>query len=111
MARSRTLFQTLLESLFPDDAPEDEKVEYEVYFQEPSNLKLTYPCIIYKFYDVDTEFANNGPYKDTTRYQLTVIDKNPDSKLRDAVKKLPMNVFQRFFVADGLNHYVFNVYF
>jgi len=58
-----------------------------------------------------TEYADNGPYKHKTRYQVTVIDKNPDSEIPAKVKALPLCAYSRFFVADNLNHDVFNLYF
>jgi hypothetical protein len=82
-----------------------------VYFQEPSSLQMQYPCIIYKRDDINTVFANNGPYKNKKRYQVTVVDKNPDSEIPDKVSQLPLCSFDRFFTADNLNHDVFNLYF
>ena len=33
-----------------------------VYFQPPTNIKLEYPCIVYKRDFADTEFADDNPY-------------------------------------------------
>lgn len=82
-----------------------------VYFQPPSNLVMKYPCIIYKRDDVVTEFANNKPYKHKKRYQVTVVDEDPDSEIPDKVAALPLCSFDRFFAADNLNHDVYNLYF
>lgn len=83
----------------------------EVYFQPPATVKLTYPCIIYKRNAADTKFANNKPYMHEKRYQVTVIDKDPDSPIPDKIAALPKCLFDRFFTADNLNHDVFNIYF
>jgi hypothetical protein len=83
----------------------------EVYFQPPSADKMKYPCIVYELDDVDSSHADNTPYTSTDRYQLTVIDRNPDTLIRKKVGKLPMCSFQRFFVVDGLNHFVYDLYF
>jgi hypothetical protein len=45
------------------------------------------------------------------RYQVTVVDRNPDSDLPDQVQNLPLCQFSRFFTADNLNHFVFNLFF
>ncbi len=81
------------------------------YFQPPATVKMTYPCIVYRLDDIDTKFANNNPYMHKKRYMVTVIDRDPDSLIPDAVAKLPSCVFLRFYVADQLNHTVYNLYF
>jgi hypothetical protein len=82
-----------------------------VYFQPPTNVRLQYPCIVYHRDFADTKFADDEPYNHTKRYQITVIDQDPDSEIPDKVAELPMSLFNRFFTADDLNHDVFNVYF
>lgn len=82
-----------------------------VYFQPPSNIQLVYPCIIYTRDFADTKFADDLPYSFMQRYSVMVIDKDPDSALPAKVAALPRAVFNRFFVADNLNHDVFSVYF
>jgi hypothetical protein len=72
---------------------------------------MQYPCIVYNRDSVDTEFADNTPYRHTKRYQVTVIDRNPDSGVPDKVAALPMCSYDRFFTADNLNHDVFNIFF
>ena len=82
-----------------------------VYFQPPSNISLTYPCIIYSRDGSRPEFAENALYLHTKRYTVTVIDRNPDSTLPDKVEELPMCSFNRFFATENLNHYVFTLFF
>jgi hypothetical protein len=82
-----------------------------VYFQPPLNVNLHYPCIVYHRDFADTKFADDEPYNHTKRYQITVIDRDPDSEIPDKVAALPMSLFNRFFTADDLNHDVYNVYF
>jgi hypothetical protein len=82
-----------------------------VYFQPPPSLQMTYPCIVYSRDYADTDFADNEPYKYLKRYQVTVIDRDPDSVIPDKVAKLPMCIFDRFFTADDLNHDVFKLFF
>ena len=82
-----------------------------VYFQPPSNLKMQYPAIVYERDDIETTFGDNNPYRRTTRYMLTIIDRNPDSEIPDRVASLPMCIFSRHFSADNLNHDVYTLYF
>lgn len=82
-----------------------------VYFQPPPSVSMKYPCIIYSRDDMDIGFANNNPYKNKRRYQVTVVDQDPDSGIPEKVAKLPLCSYDRFYTADNLNHDVFNLYF
>lgn len=81
-----------------------------VYFQPPPDLQMAYPCIVYERDDVNTIYADNSPYKNTKRYKVTVMDRNPDSLIPDKVGELPLCSFDRFFAINGLNHDVFTLY-
>lgn len=82
-----------------------------VYFQPPTNTIISYPCIIYALDGGKVEHADNRSYRHTMRYQVTVVDQNPDSELPTAIIELPLCEFNRVFTADNLNHYVFTLYF
>jgi hypothetical protein len=82
-----------------------------VYFQPPTNVQLQYPCIVYQRDFAHTLYADGRPYKNTTRYAITVIDRDPDSDIPEKVAEMPMSAFNRFFTADQLNHDVYVVYF
>ena len=82
-----------------------------VYFQPPPTVKMQYPCIIYNRSYIDTKFSNNKPYKHKKRYQITVVDTNPDSVIHEKVAALPLSSYDRFFTADNLNHDVYNLFF
>lgn len=82
-----------------------------VYFQPPEALKMVYPCIRYERDNANSVFANNAPYRHTKRYQVTVIDRDPDSAIPDRVAALPLCTFSRHYTADGLNHDVYSLYF
>lgn len=82
-----------------------------MFFQPPNNTAMQYPCIVYAIDRMSTDFADNNPYRLLDRYQVTVIDRNPDTLIRKKVAALPMTLFNRFYVVDNLNHYVFNLYF
>lgn len=88
-----------------------EAAKKHVYFQPPSNIQMTYPCIVYERDTGDTQFADNNPYIFKLRYQITVIDRNPDSPIPAKIAELPMCTMDRHFVSDNLHHDVFNCYF
>lgn len=94
--------QVLLESLLGSR---------NVYFQRPPTTGMEYPCIIYKRDDADTKHADNQPYNRRKRYQVTVIDANPDSEIPDKIADLPLCEFDRFYTADNLNHDVYQLFF
>lgn len=82
-----------------------------VYFQPPASISMQYPCIVYNRDFEDVQFAGNFPYRRDKRYQVTVIDSDPNSLIPDSVGQLPKSAFVRSFVADKLNHSVFSIYF
>ena len=82
-----------------------------VYFQPPNNIEIKFPCIRYERDSDLSEFAGNRPYVYVRRYQVTVIDRDPDSSIADQVEGLPLCRFDRFFAADNLNHFVFTLFF
>lgn len=83
----------------------------KAYWQAPSKDQMVYPAIKYELDDHDNGYADNMPYRTAKRYQVVVIDRNPDSLIPDLVAKLPYCSFDRFYAADGLNHFSFNIYF
>ena len=82
-----------------------------VYFQPPEDISLQYPCIIYSRTYGDTQFANDKPYSLRTRYQVMVLDQNPDSEIPGKVALLPTCVFDRHYVKDNVNHDVYKLYY
>jgi hypothetical protein len=88
-----------------------EDITENVYFQPPANVSMKYPAIVYARDNSRTEHADNEPYRVVKRYQVTVIDRNPDSTLPDQVDWLPQCSFIQFFAADNLNHWIYNLFF
>lgn len=82
-----------------------------VYYQPPESLKMNYPAIVYSRKTIDNSYANNSVYKQNYAYEITVIDKNPDSEIVNKVSKLPTCRFDRHFKSDNLNHDVFTLYY
>lgn len=83
----------------------------EAHFQPPANTEMQYPAIVYRLEDELVQHADNAVYNRTKRYSVTVITDDPDSDIPDKVAALPMCSFDRYYPADNLNHYVYNLYF
>lgn len=82
-----------------------------VRFQPPPNVKLTYPCCLYERSNGKTTFAGNMPYTFTNKYTVTIIDRNPDSiYVEKMAMTFPMCVMDRAYAADGLNHFVYTIF-
>lgn len=82
-----------------------------VYFQQPSDVNIEYPCIVYGIKSIDKLSADDEVYNTNMSYTVTVIDRNPDSKIVDAILDFKYCKFDRHFVSGGLNHSVFNIYY
>jgi hypothetical protein len=82
-----------------------------VYFQPPPNVQLQYPCIVYERDAAKVEYADNVGYTGTFRYQVTYINQRPDGDTIYKLLLLPRCSYNRFYVANKLNHDVFNIYY
>lgn len=123
MARSRLELQQILEDILseyyplPVDEEEGDETEKEqhlipCYFSPPSDIQMSYPCICYSLSRYTYQKADNQDYLGGKTYTVTVIDEDPDSEIPDKVKeRLAYCTFDRSYVADGLNHYVFTIIF
>ena len=82
-----------------------------VYFQPPETLKMSYPCIVYELSKYHDRNADNKLYGHHSQYQVTLIDRNPDSPYKDSLHEFPLTSLSSTFTADGLNHFVFTTYY
>lgn len=82
-----------------------------VYYQPPASVKMQYPAIVYSRKDIYNRHADNDVYKQDHAYDITVIDKNPDSLIVEEISRLPKCRFDRHYTADNLNHDVFTIYY
>lgn len=83
----------------------------QVYFCPPSNVVMSYPCIVYDEVRLDTKFADNMSYIRHNEYELTVITNDADSDLPYKLEKaFPYVIWYtgRKFVKDNLYHYILN---
>lgn len=83
----------------------------KVYFQPPSSITLTYPCIIYELDDISIYYADSKKYAKSKAYSITLIDQNPDSEIVDKILDLDYCRFNDHFVSDNLNHYLFTLFY
>ena len=82
-----------------------------LYFQPPSTVKMSYPCIRYSLSEIQQRHADNNVYSTKKRYQLMLISKDPDNPHVDLIAALPTCRFNRSYTADNLYHYVFEIYY
>ena len=83
-----------------------------VYYQPPENLKMRYPCIVYEQYTDYDPHADNLTYLYMVGYQVTLIDRDPDSEFKTKLKdEILYCRWSRHFVNDNLNHDVYIIYY
>ena len=80
------------------------------YFNPPPDVRMRYPAIKYSLNSFERKFANNGAYTTTPSYEIILIDENPDSEYVEKILQIPSCSFNRFYIADNLNHWVFTIY-
>lgn len=96
----RLELQTLLETILGSR---------NVYYQPPSSIQMKYPAIVYSRSDIKSVMADDMVYVTENAYDITVIDKNPDSNVVAQIAKLSRCRYDRHFVSDNLNHDVFTI--
>lgn len=101
MAQSLSQLQSILKGL---EGVKDAYIQVK-------NQTMEYPCIVIERDDSFYLFADNIKYIFKKRYTVTVIDRKPDSLIPDLVEELPLTTFDRKFSTEGLNHFVFKMYF
>lgn len=83
-----------------------------VYFNPPESKKMDYPCIRYKLGGIDQKFADNITFLNTKKYEVTVIDPNPDSAIyEEIIKHFRMCRLDRIYMASNLYHFVITLYY
>ena len=102
LLQSRLKFHELLKDVLGSN---------NVYFQPPESLRMEYPALVYTRQLIDPRHANNLPYSLEYKYQVTHIDRDPDSDTPRKLALLAKSRHERQFKADNLNHNVFIIYF
>lgn len=82
-----------------------------VYFDPPSNIKMKFPAIEYHYSRFKPVRADNTVYLLHTSYDLTYIDKDPDSEVIQKLLLLPYCTHDRSFVSDNMHHHTFTIYY
>ena len=83
-----------------------------VYFQPPSNIRMNYPCIVYHKTPKIKELANDKWYFKKQGYQLTVIDKDPDSFIADDLEDhFQYCTISQYYTNDNLQHVTLELYY
>jgi hypothetical protein len=98
----RLELQSLLKTILGND---------NVYFQPPANFQMQYPCIVYQRDSAVNQYADNGPFHHTKRYQVTIMTTDPDSEIPDKVAALPLCEFSQYFVTENIHHDVYDIFF
>lgn len=83
----------------------------QAFFQPPTGTQLAYPCIVYDLDRTDVIFADDRPYRLTSRWQLTLITKKAIEPVFSKIIHLPTCTHTRTFRADQLYHHLFNLNF
>lgn len=87
------------------------KITKNVYYQPPTNTSIQYPAIIYSIKNIENLRANDKVYSKRKSYTVTIVDRNPDSILTSKLEDFKYCKFDRSFVSDGLNHFVYVIYY
>lgn len=83
-----------------------------VYFQPPESVKMQYPCIIYNVTDQYDFYADDRKYHKKKKYDVMIISKDPDSEIPDQLDDhFKYCSFNRYYTADNLNHWVYQLYY
>lgn len=81
------------------------------YYSAPATIEMHYPCIRYELTEMYPSYANDNIYRLPRQYQIMLIDEDPDSVFVDKIMELQYCTFSRHYTAEGLNHFVFYLYY
>lgn len=84
------------------------------YYSPPSSIRMKYPCMVYHADGIDTKYADDTRYLNKKRYTITIIDECAESDIPDRLLndvRLKYLKMDRSFIAEGLSHFVFTLYF
>lgn len=99
------LHKILLKVLDPNE------VVKNVYYQPPKSINMKYPAIVYRRSKIQNDHADDIIYNQKTRYEVTIIDYDPDSLILERMFSLRYCEHDRHYTMDGLNHDVFTIYY
>ena len=108
MKDRRSELDTVLRNIINITDPVDG--DCHVYFQPPESRKMKYPAIRYSLTGYRKVYANNGTYRLIPSYEVILIDHDPDSMYAEQILQLSNSTFDRTYVANNLNHFVFTLH-
>lgn len=83
-----------------------------VYFQPPENVKLKFPCIVYKFTKFETDHADDNPYAIKKKYNILYITNDPDDETLEKIAwAFPTISHINTYVSDTLYHHSYDLYY
>ena len=83
-----------------------------VYFNPPASVRMSFPCIVYSKSSPNINRANDKIYKNTNRYEATVIYDDPDSDIPDRLLcHFQMCSIDDYYTADNRNHAKLTIYY
>lgn len=83
-----------------------------VYFQPPENIRMSYPAIVYFRNDINSRYADDRSYINVRSYDVTLIDKRPDSPFIDEImERFSFCRYNRHQTIDNLHHDYFTIYY
>lgn len=80
------------------------------YLDPPPSVRMRYPAIKYSLNNIDSKFANDRAYKFAPSYEVILIDTDADTQYLEPILGIPHCRFNRFYIAEGLYHWVFTIY-
>lgn len=81
-----------------------------IYYTAPSS-GMIYPAIKYRLDGPKDKFADNRRYFHRNGWLITIIDEDPLSSIPDKIEELDYCSYVRDYRSDGLNHFVYRLYF
>lgn len=81
-----------------------------IYLNPPPSVRMRYPAIVYSLNGIDPKYANDTAYQLAPSYQVILIDEDVDTKYLKLILQIPYCRFNRFYISDNLNHWVFTIY-
>ena len=104
MTQMRPVLQTMLEEIqiAANETP-------HVYFEPPESVKMSYPCFVYHFTDLNKVNADDGTYLVSEEYSVRYISKKPDPQIPKALMMLSRVSFDGHYVVDNLHHFRFTI--
>lgn len=82
-----------------------------VYFSPPASIQMMYPCIVYEVIGCQNDYADNLKYRNHRRWSVTYITTDPDDTVHNRLDELQYSNPGNPFVADGLYHFPYTIYF